>query len=225
VTEKELSRIETSLEITLPKAYRDLILERGDALKESGGFDGDCPAFSLDAKEVISFNKAERPKNSGTGYAFPKWWSTFFLIGTNGGGDYYCLRLDDEPGVWMIGSDCGNTPTFVAASLEGFVLEQLEEHQKEQKREAARQEEYEEENAEELKAIADSGDPKARQWLEARSPYAMFPALDNIGQRVSPRKLRLYGIACCRRIENLESDDELVQAVALAEAMVGNSPK
>jgi uncharacterized protein (TIGR02996 family) len=220
VTEKELSGIETSLKITLPKAYRDLILERGDALKESGCFDGDCPSFNLDAKDVIRFNKAERPKGSGTGYAFPKWWSTFFLIGTNGAGDYYCLRLDNKPGVWMIGSDCGDTPTRVARSLKRFVLERLKEHQEEEKRAAARQGDYEEENAEELKAIAESGDPKARQWLEARSPSAMFPALDNIGLRVSPRKLRLYGIACCRRIENLAADDELVQAVHLAEAMV-----
>jgi uncharacterized protein (TIGR02996 family) len=220
VTEKELSRIETSLKITLPDAYRKLISEQAGALKESRAFDGDCPSFSLDAKEVIRFNKAERPKDSGTGYAFPKWWSTFVLIGTNGGGDYYCLRLDNKPGVWMIGSDCGDTPTRVARSLKGFVQERLKEHQEEQERAAARQEDYHEENAEELKAIAESGDPKAKQWLEAISPYAMFPALDNIGQRVSPRKLRLYGIACCRRVANLAADDELVQAVHLAEAMV-----
>jgi hypothetical protein len=44
----------------------------------------------------------------GTSDAFPKWWQQFFLIGSDGGGGYYCLRLDGVPGVWMIGSDNGD---------------------------------------------------------------------------------------------------------------------
>ena len=37
----------------------------------------------LDPKDVIRTNKLERPKDSGTGYAFPQWWKTFVLVGTN----------------------------------------------------------------------------------------------------------------------------------------------
>ena len=51
-----------------------------------------------------------------------------FLIGTNGGGDYYSLRLDDAEGVWLIGSDCGETPTRVAETLQQYVELTIAEH-------------------------------------------------------------------------------------------------
>ena len=113
MTEKDLSQIESKLKITLPQAYRDLMLGRASELKDAGCFNDDLSTFYLDPEKIISVNKLNRPKDSGTGYAFPKWWQTCFLVGTNGGGDYYCLRLDNKPGVWMIGSDCGGKPTRV----------------------------------------------------------------------------------------------------------------
>src|SRR5262245_61381228 len=121
MTENDLLQIETKLKITLPKEYRAFVTSRGAELRETGYFNDDLSFVFIGSEQVIRFNMVERPKNSGTGCAFPKWWRTFFMFGTNGGGDFYCLRLDDKPGVWMIGSDCGDEPTLAADSLSAFI--------------------------------------------------------------------------------------------------------
>ncbi len=55
------------------------------------------------------------------------------------------------------------------------------------------------------------------EWLVAKIPYPMF---DFLGRTVSPRKLRLFGIACCRRLRSLMANDECREAVVLAERLV-----
>ena len=220
MTEKDLSQIENRLKITLPNEYRALMLARAAELMEAGCFGDDLSAFYLHPKQVVQANKLERPKESGTGYAFPRWWETFFLVGTNGGGDYYCLRLDNKPGVWMIGSDCGDKPTRVARSLKAFVDKRVKERKTEQDQAARRQEVIHEETRAEEQALAGAGDGKAKEWLGAQTPHRMFDLLDNLGRKLSPRKLRLFGIACCRRIVDLMMDDDCRRAVHLAERLV-----
>ena len=73
----------------------------------------------------------ERQSGAGTEYAFPNWSKTFFLIGTNGAGDYYCLRLQGDRKVWMIGSDCGDEPSEMYGSLAGFIEEEVRQHAEE----------------------------------------------------------------------------------------------
>src|SRR5262249_28469537 len=211
--------IESKLKITLPAVYRALMLERASELKEAGCFNDDLSTFYLDPKAITSANQLERAKDSGTGYAFPKWWQTYFLVGTNGGGDYYCLRLDNKPGVWMIGSDCGDKPTRVARTLETYVKERLNEHEEQKRQEARRQAAMQEEAVE--GPVSAEVDPKrARDWMAARSPQMLFGYLDNLGRKPTPRKLRLFGIACCRRVRVLMADQECRQAVLLAEQLV-----
>jgi hypothetical protein len=122
VTEADLARIEGGLGIIVPKDYRDLMLSRGAELSAAGGI-GDI--LILEPDEIIITNLIERKPDSGTGFAFPKWWRKFFLVGTDGGGGYYCLRLDRNRKVWMIGSDCGDKPTEMHGSLAEFVEEEL----------------------------------------------------------------------------------------------------
>ncbi len=131
MTEADMARIEAALRLSLPREYRSLMLSRADDLNtlthEINGktykwFD---ETLYLEADQVIIANLIERRPDSGTGYAFPNWWSTFFLVGSNGAGDYYCLRLDRGRKVWMIGSDCDEKPTERYASLAEFVREQL----------------------------------------------------------------------------------------------------
>jgi hypothetical protein len=226
MTEQDLARIESRLKIALPTAYRDLVLQRSGELKEAGGFDDELSPFYLDPDAVIRANRQERPKDAGAGYAFPKWWHTYFLVGTNGGGDYYCLRLDDKPGVWVIGSDCGDRPTRVAPSLKAYVEKRLREHEERQREEARRQAAMQEE-AVEGPPGAGVDAKRARDWVEARSPHALFGLLDNLGRKPSARKMRLFGIACCRRLPDLMADPECRRAVLLAEkwANGGASPK
>ena len=125
MTAADLKRIEGGLGITIPKDYRKLMLSRGAELNAVGLGD----ILFLEADNVIITNLVERKPNSGTGYAFPKWWKRFFLVGTNGGGDYYCLRLDRNRKVWMIGSDCGDKPTGMHGSLVEFVEMEIPSYQ------------------------------------------------------------------------------------------------
>lgn len=137
MTDADLTAIETELKITLPAEYRESMLARGaELLALTYRYNGEPRPFIgeelyLDPKTVALVNLSERPKNSGTGYAFPKWWKTFFLFGTNGGGDFYSLRLDNEPGVFLIGSDCGDEPTWTHDSLEDYIEARLAEYEPE----------------------------------------------------------------------------------------------
>ena len=134
MTEQELIGIEANLKIALPTEYRDLMLACGASLRTAGCFSGDFSRLCLESSQIVSDNQLERAKDSGTAYAFPEWWKKFFLIGTNGAGDYFCLRLDDTPGVWMVGSDCGDEPSLMAKSLRNFVDEAVRKHEEEEER-------------------------------------------------------------------------------------------
>jgi hypothetical protein len=53
-----------------------------------------------------------------------------------------------------------------------------------------------------------------KQWLSCRDPMKAYPF---VCRRVSERKLRLFAVACCRRIWHLLPDELLRQAVHMAE--------
>jgi hypothetical protein len=137
VTESDLNRIEKRLGITLPKAYRELMRTRAEELKGlTHQIRGETyrwfdELLYLGADEVIEVNLSERQPDAGTEEAFPKWSKSFFLIGTNGAGDYYCLRLKGDRKVWMIGSDCGDVPSEIYGSLAEFVDDQVRRHAEE----------------------------------------------------------------------------------------------
>lgn len=118
MTEDGLRLIESRLGITLPRSYRALHHDYADRLKKLDWSDPAINPLYLTAENVIAPNVEERRPEMGTACAFPNWWEAFVLIGTNGGGDYYSLRLDNTKGVWLIGSDCGESPTRVADTLQ-----------------------------------------------------------------------------------------------------------
>jgi hypothetical protein len=116
MTEEGLNRIAGGLGITLPAAYRELMLARGTEFRAS----------ALDhwlwarPNTVIINNLQERDPRCGTAGAYPKWWNEYLLIGDHGDCEFYCLRLDSDPAVYKISSD-DDGPEKVAKSLAGFL--------------------------------------------------------------------------------------------------------
>lgn len=123
MTEDWLKRIEGGLAVALPQEYREFMLAQGAELRKlrKGADSGVMEALDLTANDVLITNCSERKPGAGTRDAFPDWWEEFFLIGTDGAGGYYCLRLDGEPGVWMIGSDTDDEAEKMHGSLAEFV--------------------------------------------------------------------------------------------------------
>lgn len=127
MTAADLKKIEKELGIQLPTEFRKVLSARARELGKLGSFLG--RQLYQDADRLISINLKERPSHMGTGGAFPKWEKKFVLIGDNGGGNYYCLRLDNTAGVFMIGSDTDSKrPKKLFASLDAYVDEILADH-------------------------------------------------------------------------------------------------
>ena len=221
MTEDSLLLIESSLGIRLPMSYRALHHQHADRLQRLDWSDEPINPLYLTAEHVIAPNIEERRPGMGTACAFPNWWASFFLIGTNGGGDYYSLRLDDAEGVWLIGSDCGETPTRVAETLQQYVELTIAEHESAKAREAERVRQrapFQKEIDAHL-ALRDRGPSPAAEWMTSDAIWPMFEWLKGLERKVSPRKLRLYGLALCRLIPAVGDDSDCAAGIAMAEAM------
>src|SRR5262245_21422731 len=57
-----------------------------------------------------------------------------------------------------------------------------------------------------------------REWLEAADPHPMLNFLRH-SDKLSERKTRLFGVACCRRVWALLTDDRLQSAVLTVERL------
>lgn len=130
MTETELSRIETELGLALPAEYRQVIAAKGPTLLRLASdytreVDRDGAVYLM-VEDVINNNLRERADDSDTSYAFPEWSRTYVMIGTNGAGGFFCLRLDGTPGVWLIGSDCGDDPSRVSEDFSQHAEEYAE---------------------------------------------------------------------------------------------------
>ncbi len=215
MTQAELDRLQKGLKITLPQAYRQLMLEKGDAWKNHACFLDDFAPFWIDPQSIQESNLAERHKGSGTAEALPGWWKKYVLIGTDGAGGFYALRLDDAPGVWIFGSD--EDEALVRDSLPEFAREILDEFLEEQAEEIRRWNTIQGEFAAEMAEIESAGDDKAREWLTVRSSSPLLKLSSSLDRRITPRKMRLFGVACCRRLPGLSLDTDCLAAVELAE--------
>lgn len=131
MTKPDLDRIEQQLGIKLPTFYRELMLHRREELanctyeEEERLVDWFADRIYERAERIIKDNLDFREPDMGVADAFPDWWKTFFIIGTNGGGDFYCIKLDGTQGLWMIGTDCGSNPVHLDESFDHRIDEEL----------------------------------------------------------------------------------------------------
>ncbi len=131
MTRADINRVENELGITLPAEYTRLLSSRRAAALAKMTTNDSAPFFDrrlyLDADRIIWTNLSERRLNSATGDAFPRWMKSYVLIGDNGGGDFYCLRLDGSAGVFLMGADSGRAKK-VNESLSTYIDDQLAEY-------------------------------------------------------------------------------------------------
>src|SRR5579862_8550567 len=99
MTDDDLTKLEKKLKIKLPEQYREVLKTLGARFREYECFQEFDASFYVNPLDVIRINAQERSKDSGTVEAFPEWWKIFVLVGTNGAGGYYCVRLDNRPGL------------------------------------------------------------------------------------------------------------------------------
>ena len=226
MTEPDFLRIEAELSITLPPSFREAMGPAADRLADMEWF-GEDSCLYLEPEHFISANLQERPRDSGTSETFPNWSETFFMIGTNGGGDFYCLRLDGTPGVWSIGSDHADTPSLIAETFQKYIHDSVAEYEAWQAEIAAKEKRrlpYQAEVAAHRDAIMKAnGSDRAKEWLECDSSPTVFSMLEQLWRMPSPRKMRLFGIACCEQIPGLRDDPEFQPALKLAFQMTSGT--
>ena len=220
MTQIDFQSIEEKLGVTLPGAYIKKIEELLKS-ERAAAFEGEFSSLFVDTESIVRFNTLERTDDAGTQYAFPDWWKTFVLIGTNGGGDYYCLRLDSsDQRVWMIGSDCGDKPSVMNSSLEEFIQEFYQDYLQQQQAEQAvrerRRQYLPEMDAHRAWIEENGGSEDGIEWLECESGYRILNMLDRLPQRPSARKMRLFGIANCNLIDGIEGDKDCSHGLEVA---------
>jgi hypothetical protein len=127
----------------------------------------------------------------------------------------------------MIGSDCGNEPTLISNSIDVFVNELIDDYNAKKEKErlvelerARRREPFQLEVDAHREAAATAGYmPVAESWFGATNCRRLFQDLDDLPYKLSPRKLRLLGIAGCKRIAACRDDEELAAALEVAERL------
>lgn len=127
MTERDVARVEKKLDIRLPAHYRQFLIEHGAAVakaKRGGGF---VPFFTT-VKEIIEANEALRadPNRQPTNQDTEPWPLKYLIVGTDGGGDYWCVDLTGKREViWQFDSEAGGTFRHATPSTWAEYLEQL----------------------------------------------------------------------------------------------------
>jgi hypothetical protein len=104
ITAAEIETIESTIKKTMPKDYRNFLLEHSGTvatLEKQSLARGEYGVFPWSqAKEIVRENKGELEFLT-RGEREPSFGNEVFLIGTNGGGDYYFVYLDEtKHGIW-----------------------------------------------------------------------------------------------------------------------------
>jgi hypothetical protein len=99
VTESQIGQIEAALAVVLPPHYRRFLLDFPAGLYHPEAKEGDqwrwLQADSLMFHTVTSFVKYNQSVRAPGSEPWP---SKYLIIGTNGGGDYWCIDLSDPGG-------------------------------------------------------------------------------------------------------------------------------
>jgi glycine oxidase len=136
INDVEFERIERELGVRLPRDFRDALATRSDLRALTHVLAGVVYPYFLDSlylepNDLVRANTLERKPDAATQYVFPGWWRDYLIIGSDGAGDYFCLRLDNSPGVWFLCNDSGEI-SLPYGSLGEYIEMLLEQYRSEQ---------------------------------------------------------------------------------------------
>jgi hypothetical protein len=127
VTEQEIAGIETAVGVALPDHYRRFLLGHADELRDAKQRLPMRAILYSEPADIIWINKALRdnPHMIEVNEDEDPWPPNFFMIGTDGGGDYWMVDLDDpreafwrydsESGGLIVPADFGSWADYLAA--------------------------------------------------------------------------------------------------------------
>lgn len=220
MNDADFATIQETLGLKTPDEYRNLLAARGDEFRSLGCFADPFSVLFADVKTVIDVNRSER-MSGAIEYSFPNWGQKFFLVGTDGAGNYYCLHLDNSPGVWMIGTDCGDRPILVADRLEPFINDFITQWKTEKEWEQQWRAQLERDEHAELRA---ADNELAKNWITAKTVPVLLDLLKHRGG-ASPRKWRLFCVACCQTLPKFQTDPLCSSAARVTEQIAdGQTP-
>jgi hypothetical protein len=97
MTEADLAFVESELQVTLPEAFRQFMLQHGQELRRAENVLRYDVVLSTDAEAVVKLNREIREFGIEVGiHATPAPWPLEYLaLNDNTGGDYECVKLSE----------------------------------------------------------------------------------------------------------------------------------
>ena len=110
MTEHEIAGIETAVGIALPAHYRWFLMEHADTLRDAKQRLPMRAILYSEPGDIVWINKALRdnPHMIEVNEDEDPWPPNYFMIGTDGGGDYWMVDVDDSRETfWRYDSESG----------------------------------------------------------------------------------------------------------------------
>lgn len=110
MTEKDIAGIEAAVGVSLPEHYRRFLLQHAQALKAAKKKLPMRAVLYFAAKDIVTNNNGLRdnPRMIEINEDTEPWPPNYFMIGANGGGDYWLGDLNDPTEtMWKYDSEAG----------------------------------------------------------------------------------------------------------------------
>lgn len=110
MNERDISGIEAAVGVTLPDHYRRFLAGHAAALRDAKARLPVRALLYFDPKEIVGINKGlhDNPRMIEINEDSEPWPLNYFVVGTNGGGDFWMVDLNDpREAVWKYDSEAG----------------------------------------------------------------------------------------------------------------------
>ena len=110
MNEQDVAGIEASVGVAVPAHYRRFLVEHARALRDAKARLPMRAVLYFTAEDIVRINKGLRdnPRMIEINEDTEPWPPNYFVVGTNGGGDYWMVDLDDpREAIWKYDSEAG----------------------------------------------------------------------------------------------------------------------